>query len=74
MAHKIRINLANSKELRDELGLSEADVDAIMRFRGEHGPIENARQLDTLLGGRSFPTSELDFSPSESTAPEAPGA
>jgi hypothetical protein len=49
----------------------------IIRFRREHGPIENEQQFGTILGGRPMPAAmldRLDFSPSEATAPEAPGA
>ena len=77
MSNRVRINLANPAELRELLGISEAEVDAIVRFRREHGPIEDERQLHALLGGRSMSpavSSRLDFSPSEPTAPEAPGA
>jgi hypothetical protein len=73
----VRINLDNPSELRDRLGLSDSEVETIVRFRTEHGPIEDERQLESLLGGRSMPASilgRLDFSPSEPTAPEAPGA
>jgi hypothetical protein len=76
MSNRVRVNLANPAELR-ELGISEAEVETILRFRREHGPIEDERQLNGLLGGRPMPAeirSRLDFSPAEPTAPEAPGA
>ena len=46
-------------------------------FRAEHGPILDEYQLARILGGRPAPESlsdRADFSPSDSTAPEAPGA
>jgi hypothetical protein len=76
MTDKIRVNLANPAELQ-ELGMTESEVDAILRFRRDHGPIADQRQLDSLLGGRPMPSDtagRLDFSPAEPTAPEAPGA
>ena len=76
MADRVRINLANPAELR-ELGIGDAEVDTIVRFRREHGPIGDVRQLNALLGGRPVPAGlagRLDFSPAEPTAPEAPGA
>jgi len=77
MASKVRINLANEQELLELPGLGPAQAAAIVRFRSEHGPIEDAGQLATILKGH--PISEalrerVDFAPSDSTAPEAPGA
>ena len=77
MTSKVRINLANAQELLELPGLGRAQVEAIVRFRAEHGPIKDAHQLATILSG--FPLTEAlraraDFSPSDATAPEAPGA
>ena len=77
MSTKVRINLANAHELLELPGLGPAQVAAIVRFRSEHGPIKDAHQLATILSG--FPLTEAlraraDFSPSDATAPEAPGA
>ena len=77
MTNRVRVNLANPRELLELLGISEADVDTIIRFRRDHGPIADEQQLAAILGGRPMPAAmldRLDFSPSESTAPEAPGA
>ena len=77
MTNRIRVNLANPQELLELLGISEADVDTIIGFRRDHGPIADEQQLDTILGARPMPAAildRLDFSPSEPTAPEAPGA
>jgi hypothetical protein len=77
MTNRVRVNLVNPQELLEIPGISEAEVDTIIRFRREHGPIENEQQLGTILGGRPMPAvmlDRLDFSPSEPTAPEAPGA
>lgn len=77
MERKVRVNLANSRELLELSGIDEAEVEKIVRFRAEHGPITDGQQLSTILGGRRMTTEILDrvdFSPSESTAPEAPGA
>jgi hypothetical protein len=48
-----------------------------MRFRAEHGPIGDADQLARILSGHPIHDmlkARADFSPSDSTAPEAPGA
>lgn len=77
MAHKVRINLANPAELLELPGLSPEQATAIIKFRAEHGPIADARQLERILGGWPVPealTTEIDFDPAEATAPEAPGA
>lgn len=77
MTNKVRVNLANPRELHELLGITEADVDTIIRFRRDHGPIADEQQLGAILGGRPMPPAildRLDFSPSEPTAPEAPGA
>jgi hypothetical protein len=77
MATKVRVNLANAQELLELPGLGTADVAAIVKFRSEHGPIKDADQLARILSGHPL-TEALrewaDFSPSDATAPEAPGA
>ena len=76
MSDQVRINMANPEELH-ELGIGDAEVDAIIRFRREHGPITDAEQLGAVIGGHAVPaaaTKRLDFSPADTTAPEAPGA
>jgi len=77
MTNRVRVNLANARELLELVGISESEVETIVRFRAEHGPIANAQQLSAVLGGRPM-TAEIlervDFAPSETTAPEAPGA
>jgi helix-hairpin-helix protein len=77
MSHKVRINLANPFELLELPGIGPEQARAILEFRAEHGPIEDARQLAAIL--RPWPISEtiwehVEFDPAESTAPEAPGA
>ncbi len=77
MATKVRVNLANEQELLELPGLGPGQAAAIIRFRSEHGPVKDADQLATILKG--FPLNETlreraDFAPSDSTAPEAPGA
>jgi DNA uptake protein ComE-like DNA-binding protein len=77
MPTRVRINLANAQELLELPGLSPAEVELIVRFRAEHGPIGDADQLARILSGRTIPDmlkEHADFSPSDSTAPEAPGA
>ena len=77
MASKVRINLANPLELMELPGLGPQQVEAIVRFRVAHGPITDARQLAEILS--AWPVSDAlwaqaDFSPADTTAPEAPGA
>jgi DNA uptake protein ComE-like DNA-binding protein len=77
MPHTVRINLANSAELLELPGIGPEQVEAILEFRAQHGPIKDAGQLAKVL--RSGPLSEstrerVDFAPADSTAPEAPGA
>lgn len=77
MATKVRVNLANPLELLELPGVGPQQVEAILRFRAEHGPIRDEYQLASILGGRPAPealSEQTDFSPAETTAPEAPGA
>jgi len=77
MPTKVRVNLANPFELLELPGVGQQDVDAILRFRAEHGPIRDEYQLAALLRGRQAPevlSERADFSPADATAPEAPGA
>lgn len=77
MKNMVRVNMANARELLELLGVSEAEVETIVRFRAEHGPITDGQQLSDVLGGRPITAAILeraDFAPSDSTAPEAPGA
>jgi len=77
MSNKVRVNLANPAELLELPGISPEQVRAILTYRAEHGPIQDASQLARILG--TWPVAEsmwdrVEFAPSESTAPEAPGA
>ena len=77
MTAKVRINLANPLELQEVPGFGPEQATAILRFRAEHGPIQNATELRRVLG--AWPLSEataerLDFAPAGDTAAEAPGA
>lgn len=77
MTTKVRVNLANPLELLELPGVGPEQADAIVRFRVQHGPIRDATQLAGILGGALVPqtlSDQVDFSPSEVTAPEAPGA
>jgi DNA uptake protein ComE-like DNA-binding protein len=77
MSNKVRVNLANPLELLELPGVGPREAEAILKYRAEHGPIEDERQLATILGGgaRAETLAELaDFAPAEATAPEAPGA
>jgi len=75
--NKIRINLVNVKDLLELPGVNEREAAAIAAFRAEHGPIQDATQLATVLGVERVDdslTARVDFAPSDPTAPEAPGA
>jgi len=77
MPTRVRVNLANAQELLELPGLGPAEVEVIVRFRAEHGPIGDADQLARILSGHPIHDmlkERADFSPSDSTAPEAPGA
>ena len=39
MTNRVRVNLANARELLELIGISESEVETIVRFRAEHGPI-----------------------------------
>ena len=74
---KTRINLANPQELLEIPGLHQAASDTIVRYRAEHGPIEDAAELRTILGCETVTPMMLehvDFQPAAATAAEAPGA
>jgi DNA uptake protein ComE-like DNA-binding protein len=74
--NRTRINLANPDELLEIPGIDHAQADAILRHRAQHGPIENATQLEEILGGAILPRllERVDFDLADDTAPEAPGA
>ena len=77
MSNKVRVNLANPGELPELPGIGPEQARAILEFRAEHGPIQDAGQLAQIL--RPWPVAEaiwerVQFDPAESTAPEAPGA
>jgi hypothetical protein len=77
MSHRVRVNLANPVELLELPGVGPEQARAILDFRAEHGPIQDAHQLAQIL--RQWPVAEaiwerVDFDPAEGTAPEAPGA
>jgi DNA uptake protein ComE-like DNA-binding protein len=76
MSNKVRVNLANPAELLELPGIGPEQVRAIITFRAEHGPIQDASQLAKILGTPIAPATweRVEFDPSESTAPEAPGA
>ena len=77
MSKRVRVNLANPAELLELPGVGAEQARAILDFRAEHGPIQDAGQLAQIL--RQWPIAEaiwerVDFDPAEATAPEAPGA
>ena len=77
MPHRVRVNLANADELVELPGIGPEQAQAIVSFRAEHGPIQDAGQLERVL--HAWPVAEtmwerIDFTPADTTAPEAPGA
>ncbi len=77
MSNRGRVNLANPAELLELPGIGVEQAQAILTFRAEHGPIQDAGQLAHIL--RAWPIAEaisehVAFDPADSTAPEAPGA
>ena len=77
MSNRVRVNLANPAELLELPGIGPEQAHAIVSFRAEHGPIQDANQLAAIL--RMWPVADailerVEFEPAESTAPEAPGA
>src|SRR5207245_8840404 len=52
MTNRVRVNLANARELLELVGISENEVETIVRFRAEHGPIADGQQLSAVPGGR----------------------
>jgi Helix-hairpin-helix motif len=77
MPHTVRVNLANSAELLELPGIGPEQAQAILEFRAKHGPIQDGRQLATILRPWALTDAiweRVDFEPAESTAPEAPGA
>lgn len=77
MPTKVRVNLANPMELLELPGIGLEQATAIIRFRAEHGPIQDERQLAQILSGWPFDEAlreRLDFEPADESSPEAPGA
>ena len=77
MPNRVRVNLANPAELLELPGIGPEQARAILKFRAEHGPIQDVGQLAKILC--EWPVDEaiwehVAFDPADSTAPEAPGA
>ena len=56
MPSRVRVNLANPAELLEHPGIGPEQARAIVTFRVEHGPIQDASQLATIL--RPWPVAE----------------
>ena len=77
MQNKVRINMANPAELRELLGVGSEQADTILQFRAQHGPIHDVLELCRVLGWPALDAvaaERVDYTPTEATAPEAPGA
>ncbi len=72
MRTRVRVNLANAQELLELPGISPVEVEAIVRFRSEHGPIGDAGQLVRILSGHpalDMLEERADLSPSTALLP-----
>lgn len=77
MKDKVRLNMANARELLEIPGIDAGKADKIVRFRAEHGPITDAVVLAKVLGTPVLDAAvrdHVDFAPAADTAAEAPGA
>jgi len=74
MKTAIRVNLANPIELQECPGIGPSEAAAIVKFRQEHGPIQDLSQLAGGWSASDELAELLDFAPSDDSAPEAPGA
>ena len=77
MPTRVRVNTSNHLELLELPGIERAQVEAIIRFRAQHGPITSESELSRVLGRRVLDRAlaeRIDYAPAELTAPEAPGA
>jgi DNA uptake protein ComE-like DNA-binding protein len=66
MAERVRVNVAQPKELLELPGVGPEQADRIVRFRAEHGPIVNESELSRVLGWRGLGESmwgRVDFTP-----------
>ena len=68
MSNRVRVNLANPAELLELPGIGPEQARAILRFRAEHGPIQDANQLAAIL--RAWPVADaiwdrVAFDPAE---------
>jgi len=74
---KTRINLANPQELLELPGIDQPKREAILRHRKENGPIKGPSELAAIVGRDAVTPAllaHIDFTPADTTAPEAPGA
>jgi DNA uptake protein ComE-like DNA-binding protein len=72
---KTRINLAHPLELLEIPDFDSVKVDAVVRYRVEHGPISSPAELATILG-TAVPGSMLeriDFAPAGESVTESAG-
>jgi len=77
MPNRVRVNLANPAELLELPGIRPEQPRAILKFRAEHGHIQDADQFANILGSWSVAETiwaHVAFDPADSTAREAPGA
>ena len=79
MPDRVRVNVANPSELLRLPGVGPQQVERIVKFRAQYGPIGNESELSRVLGWRSLGESmwdRVDFSSGDSRRGESavPGA
>jgi hypothetical protein len=81
MPDRVRVNVANPSELLKLPGVGPEQVQRIVKFRAQYGPIGNESELSRVLGWRGVGESmwgRVDFSSGqpprdERAEPSAPG-
>ena len=76
MTTKVRINLANPDELLELPGATAQHAEAVLKFRVQHGPIQDATTLAAVLRGLQISDALwdlVDYTPVDYGADEGPG-
>ena|SRR5215470_7403870 len=75
MPDRVRVNVANPSELLKLPGVGPEQVERIVKFRAQYGPIGNESELSRVLGWRGLGESmwgRVDFSSADSRRGEGP--
>src|SRR5215470_9529901 len=73
MPDRVRVNVANPNELLKLPGVGPEQVERIVKFRAQYGPIGNESELSRVLGWRGLGESmwgRVDFSSGETRRTE----